>query len=63
ILIYLILKRNPIWSVWAGLISLIISIPLFYFQIFFTAQRLTYYAAVFFFLSCIFYTLDMRKRE
>lgn len=40
--------RKPRWFVYAGLGSLVLSMPLFGFWIFFTAQRLTWYAAAFF---------------
>jgi len=44
----LIVSRKRIWFVWAGLICLMLAIPLFSFWIFFTAERLTWYAAAFF---------------
>lgn len=47
ILIVLIYKRKPKWLTVAGLISILISIPLFHFWIFFTAQRLILYAFIF----------------
>ncbi len=50
---FLVLKRNPSFAVVAGLTSLAISIPLFAFWIFFTAERLIYYAAGFFLLGII----------
>lgn len=53
ILLGLIYKRNPKWSAIAGLISLILAIPLFATWTFFTAERLTWYAAAFFLLSAI----------
>lgn len=53
ILAALIFKWNPRWFVWAGIMSLILSILLFYFWIFFTAERLTWYAAVFFLISIL----------
>lgn len=40
--------RRPKLFVWAGLGSLLLAIPLFSFWIFFTAERLTWYAAAFF---------------
>ena len=55
ILIFLIWKRNPRWAVYCGLISLVISIPLFAKWIFFTAERLTWYAAGFFLLGIILF--------
>lgn len=44
----LLLVRRPIYLVWAGLGSLVLSIPLFATWVFFTAERLTWYAAAFF---------------
>ncbi len=55
--IFLIYKKNPRWMVIAGLISLVLSIPLFSFWIFFTAERLTWYTAGFFLSAIIFYLL------
>ena len=55
VLSFLIYKKNPRSLVIAGLISLIISIPLFSFWVFFTAERLTWYAGGFFLLAIIFY--------
>jgi len=50
----LILKRNSAWSTVAGLICLVLSIPLFAAWVFFTAQHLVWYAAAFFLLSLVF---------
>ena len=50
ILLFLVFKRDTKWAVAFGLISLALSIPLFSFWIFFTAERLTWYAAAFFLL-------------
>jgi len=44
----LLFSGKPRLLVWAGLISLVLSIPLFTLWIFFTAERLTWYAAAFF---------------
>ena len=54
ILLFLIFKRDPKWAAAFGLISLALSMPLFSLRIFFTAERLTWYAAAFFLLSIIF---------
>lgn len=48
VLALLIILRKPILFVWAGLGSLLLAIPLFALWIFFTAERLTWYAAAFF---------------
>ena len=44
----LLFSRKPRALVWAGLVSLALAIPLFAKWIFFTAERLTWYAAAFF---------------
>lgn len=54
ILAFLIWKRNSRLLVMAGLLALILAIPLFATWTFFTAERLTWYAAAFFFLAIIF---------
>ena len=58
-LTFLVYKRNPKYLFLAGIFSLILSIPLFYFWIFFTAQRLVEYAAAFFFLG-IYYLFRLK---
>lgn len=54
-LAFLIYKKDPRWAAMAGLGSLALSIPLFATWIFFTAERLTWYAAAFFLLSIVFH--------
>jgi hypothetical protein len=53
----LIWKRNPTWFVIAGLGCLILSIPLFSFWVFFTAERLVSYAAAFFLVGIFFFII------
>lgn len=53
VLILLIFKRDSKLALIFGLASIILSIPLFYLQIFFTAQHLIYYAFAFIILSVI----------
>lgn len=48
LLLGLLFFRKPRWFVIAGIALLILSIPLFEFWIFFTAQRFVWYAAAFF---------------
>jgi hypothetical protein len=62
-LFLLILKRNPRLAAVAGIISLVLSIPLFSFWVFFTAERLTWYATAFFLLAIIFYSVQYRKKQ
>jgi len=45
---FLIYKKDSRLFLASGLISILISIPLFYLQIFFTAQHLIWYAFAFF---------------
>ncbi len=61
LLIMLIFLRRPTLFVWAGLLSLILAIPFFATWVFFTAQRLVWYAAAFFFVFTIFSLLESRK--
>ena len=63
ILLFLIFKRDPKWAAAFGLISLALSMPLFSFWIFFTAERLTWYAAAFFLLAIILQLIHFRKNE
>jgi len=60
VLAFLLFKRNPKLFVWAGLLCLFLSMPLFHFLVFFTAERLVYYAAGFLFMSIIFFLIKSR---
>ncbi|MBI2443228.1 MAG: hypothetical protein HYV40_04970 [Candidatus Levybacteria bacterium] len=53
VFVFLAFKRNPIYPALAGIMSLLLAIPLFTFWIFFTAERLTWYAGAFFFLAIV----------
>ena len=57
----LVLARRHNWFVYTGLILLFLSIPLFSFWIFFTAQRFVWYAAAFIFLDIIYKLYQIRK--
>ena len=54
VLILLIVKRDPRLAAICGILCLVTSVPLFTFWIFFTAERLTWYAAAFFLLAIVF---------
>lgn len=60
VVIFLFALRKPVTFVYAGLGFLILSIPLFSRWVFFTAERCTWYAALCFFIYCI-YTFFYRK--
>ncbi|MDO8657820.1 MAG: hypothetical protein Q7K55_03710 [Candidatus Levybacteria bacterium] len=62
VLALLIFKRNPKFAVACGISCIILSIPLFSFWVFFTAQRLTWYAAAFFLLAITFYLFKSNDR-
>jgi len=53
IFILVLIKQNSRLSTIAGIICLVLSIPLFALWVFFTAQHLVWYAAAFFFLSIV----------
>lgn len=61
ILALLIVKRSPKVMAFSGILCLLLSIPLFSFWIFFTAERLTWYAAAFFLLAIILYAIQQRR--
>ena len=63
ILLIILLKRDPKWFVLAGLSCLILSIPLFYMWVFFTAERLVYYAAGFLLFATLLYMLPFSKKS
>ncbi len=47
--------KNPRRFVYAGLTCIILSIPLFYLWIFFTAQRLLYYGLAFLLIAVVIF--------
>lgn len=61
ILAILIVFRKRRWLVFAGLFSLVASIPLFAKWVFFTAERLTWYAAAFFIAALIMNLIPERR--
>ena len=61
VLIILISLRKSNYLVIAGLLALLIAIPLFNRHIFYTAQHLTYYAVGFFLVAAIFKMIELRK--
>lgn len=61
VLALLILKRSPGLCAICGILCLLLSMPLFSFWIFFTAERLTWYAGAFFLLSIVFYLFNSKK--
>lgn len=63
ILVFLLVvwRRNIKLAVVIGLGCLVLAIPLFKFWIFFTAERLTWYAAAFFTLGILFQLIKLRK--
>ncbi|MEK7141651.1 MAG: hypothetical protein AAB800_03850 [Patescibacteria group bacterium] len=48
LLAVLLVVGRPVFFVWAGLVCLVLAIPLFATWTFFTAERLTWYAAAYF---------------
>jgi hypothetical protein len=62
IFLLLLVKRNPKLTVVLGLLALFFSIPLFSFWIFFTAERLTFYAGGFFLLAIIQFVFEKDKK-
>jgi len=61
--VLLLIKSKYEWLVYAGLACLIVSAPLFYFQIFFTAQRLVYYATAIFTIAIILMLLQRNNEK
>jgi hypothetical protein len=61
VLVVLIILRKPRWFVYAGLGSLMLAIPLFAKWIFFTAERLTWYAGAFFLCFVVMQYFIKRK--
>jgi len=63
VLLFLLYKRNTKWAAIAGLGSLVLAIPLFATWIFFTAERLTWYAAGFFLTAIVFSILEDKNER
>ena len=63
ILVFLLVfwRRSSKLAVSIGLCCLALAIPLFKFWIFFTAERLTWYAAAFFTLGILFQLIKVAK--
>ena len=62
-LVVLLVLRRPVLFVWAGLGCLVLAIPLFATWTFFTAERLTWYAAVYFLVFILISLLRPHKVE
>jgi hypothetical protein len=62
VLFLLIIKHSPKLAVICGISCLILSIPLFSFWVFFTAEHLVRYAAGFFLLTIIIYLFKFHER-
>jgi hypothetical protein len=58
---FLLYKRKPVLFIWAGLFFLLLAVPLFVTQIFFTAERLTWYALGVFFIGTVFLMIDTKR--
>lgn len=61
ILLILLWKKDPQYLVLCGLICLLLSIPLFHFWVFFTAERLVMYSAGFLLAALIVFWFTLRK--
>jgi len=61
ILLALLSVRRPRLLVWAGLLSLFLSMPLFSFWIFFTAERLVMYATGFLLVAIVMFWFKLKK--
>lgn len=61
VFVIICLIRNWKLAIIIGLAALLLAVPLFKFWIFFTAERLTWYSAAFFFLAIVL--LAIRKNK
>jgi len=55
--------RSPKFSAALGLFCLVLAVPLFKFWVFFTAERLTWYAGAFFLSSALFYLYQLKFKK
>jgi hypothetical protein len=63
VLALLILKYSPKFAIICGIACLLLSVPLFSFWIFFTAEHLTWYAAGFFLLAIILHLFEFKHER
>ena len=61
IFLFFIYKHNPKLFIWSGLFCLVLSIPLFAFWVFFTAERLVWYASIFLFVAVLLLIKNNKK--
>lgn len=61
--LFVLWRRNSKLSIIIGLFCLLLAIPLFQFWIFFTAERLTWYAAAFFAYGILFQLTKLVKKK
>lgn len=63
VLLILLYKQDAKYFAAVGIVSILISIPLFAYWIFFTAERLTWYAAAFFLCSIILRLIESKRNK
>jgi len=63
VFLLLILTRRQSWLIYAGLVSLVLAVPLFGWWVFFTAERLSWYAAAFLGAACIYEAFIWKERR
>jgi len=63
IFVFVFWRRSAHLATIVGLLCLFLAIPLFKFWIFFTAERLTWYAAAFFLLAILFELLNLGRKK
>jgi hypothetical protein len=61
--LFVLWQRKERLSIIMGLMCLFLAIPLFKFWIFFTAERLTWYAAAFFALAIALSLMNLAKKK
>ncbi|OGH12449.1 MAG: hypothetical protein A2857_06240 [Candidatus Levybacteria bacterium RIFCSPHIGHO2_01_FULL_36_15] len=62
IFIYLLYKHNSRQFILLGILCFLASIPLFYFWVFFTAQRLIYFGSFFLLCGIISYFVQSKNK-
>lgn len=63
VLLVLLYKARANWFVYVGILSLIVAMPLFALHVFFTAERLVWYAAGFIFVGVIVHLYMLMKEK
>lgn len=61
VILILLWRKNPKYCVFAGILCLMLAIPLFQLWVFFTAERLVLYALILFLIAVLLFLFEPKK--